>query len=273
MSIEDSMSAGGPVATALSGGPPERKALVVVGMHRSGTSAVARLLSMLGADLPRVVAPALPDNETGFWEPKEIVEAHERLLHDAGSAWDDVSPINESWFATGEARRYEDELLELLELNYSDSTLFVLKDPRICRLVPFWLRVLDRFAATPLFIIPIRDPLAVAESLKRRNDFILDKSLLLWLRHVLEAERATRQHLRTFISYDALLADWKSTLQRALIEVGLELPKLSHETRVEIDRFLSSEHRHHLTAAGAIESDRRIPAPIKRVWAALQDAV
>ena len=62
--------------------PRRRRALVLAGMHRSGTSAAARLLAMLGADLPRVVSPALPDNEQGFWEPIEIVRAHERLLRE-----------------------------------------------------------------------------------------------------------------------------------------------------------------------------------------------
>ena len=75
------------------------RALVVVGMHRSGTSAVTRLLNLLGTDLPRDLMPPLEgDNALGFWEGREISEAHDALLEAAGSSWHDLAPRAESWF-------------------------------------------------------------------------------------------------------------------------------------------------------------------------------
>ena len=67
----------------------ERRCLLVLGMHRSGTSALTRVLSLLGADLPATLMPPASDNETGFWEPGPLVDYHDRLLSEFGSDWDD----------------------------------------------------------------------------------------------------------------------------------------------------------------------------------------
>src|SRR5438552_705120 len=80
---------------------------------------------------------------------------------------------------------------------FDDEPLAVLKDPRICRFVPFWLDVLGEIGAQPRIVIPVRSPLDVAESLKLRNGFSSSKSLLLWLRHTLDAEAETRKLSRS----------------------------------------------------------------------------
>ena len=67
-----------------------RKALVVLGMHRSGTSALARVLSLRGAALPRQVLPPNAGNEKGYWEPERVVALNERILQSAGLAWNDA---------------------------------------------------------------------------------------------------------------------------------------------------------------------------------------
>jgi len=65
----------------------------------------------------------------------------------------------------------------------------VIKDPRICRLVPLWTSVLERIGVEAVFLIAFRNPIEVAESLKVRDGFHPAKSLLMWLRHVIDAER------------------------------------------------------------------------------------
>ena len=175
-----------------------RRALIVAGMHRSGTSAVTRVLSLLGADLPARLMPGIPDdNDLGFWESVEITEIHDELLFSARSSWDAIGPFDDAWFHSDSAVRAKERILEVLARDFSSSQLFVIKDPRICQLVPLWLSVLKQFGAQPYFVIPIRNPLEVAESLRKRNQFPIEKSLLIWLWHVLEVERATRQSSRT----------------------------------------------------------------------------
>src|SRR6187200_3242741 len=89
-------------------GPPARRtAMIVAGMHRSGTSAVARLLMLLGADGPRNLMPARRGNEAGHWESGPIVDLHDEILATASMTWDDVSPFPVAWLTgpAGEAFR------------------------------------------------------------------------------------------------------------------------------------------------------------------------
>jgi hypothetical protein len=223
-----------------------RSALIVLGMHRSGTSPLTRVLNLLGADLPSVLMPPAPgNNEVGFWEPDDIVKIHDEMLSNARSSWDDVSPFPESWYGSEAATRFGGQILAILARDFSRSSLFVLKDPRVCRFVPFWLGLLDQFGAEPRFVISIRHPLEVAASLETRNRFSRAKSVLLWLWHLLEAERETRDQKRSFVFYEALLQDWRAVAARVAGELGISWPPMSAAKAAEIDAFLSDRHRHH----------------------------
>jgi hypothetical protein len=57
-----------------------REALLVLGMHRSGTSAVAGLLVRLGAQPPKTLMEGDADNRKGYWESTALCAFHERLL-------------------------------------------------------------------------------------------------------------------------------------------------------------------------------------------------
>jgi GT2 family glycosyltransferase len=242
-------------------------------MHRSGTSAMTRVLNLLGADLPRKLIPAIPgNNDAGFWESAEIVEIHEKLLASAGSSWDDLSPFPESWYASPGVERFTEGVLRVLERDFSESSLFVLKDPRASKLVPFTLTVLRRFAAEPLFVIMVRHPLEVAASLKARDGFLPAKSLLLWLWHLLESERHTRGQRRTFVSYERLLDDWRSVVRTVADELGIGWPAFSHETAVRIESFLSHHHRHSAFDRADLDAREDVVSWVKRAYAVLCDA-
>ncbi|MGH7820790.1 MAG: sulfotransferase, partial [Candidatus Binatia bacterium] len=229
-----------------------REALLVVGMHRSGTSALTRVLNLLGAALPTRIMTPRPENETGFWEPADLRVIHDDLLTRAGSSWDDVRAFPRSWFTSDAAGAFHARILDLLRTDLPEPSLFVIKDPRMCRLVPIWLDVLEKYGAEPRFVMPIRHPLEVAASLRSRNDFSIQKSLLLWLRHVLAAERDTRGFPRVFIHYEDLLDDWRTVSDRAARELSIEWPRRSPETERAIEEFLSGRHRHHHAAAAAM---------------------
>jgi hypothetical protein len=115
----------------------QRRAVVVAGMHRSGTSVVARVVSRLGLSLPKTPVGARPSNEFGHWGESERVRSlHDELLASAESSWDDVSPFPESWLGSPAADDYRARMVETLREEYPASASFVIKDPRICRLVP-----------------------------------------------------------------------------------------------------------------------------------------
>ncbi len=215
-----------------------KHALLVLGMHRSGTSAMVGVLNLLGASVPRNLI-------SGHFESKDLIVVHDELLASAGLAWDDTGPLSADWYHSPAAEHFEQRLLAFLRNDFEDSYLFVIKDPRICRFVPLWLSALAQFNAQPHAIIPVRNPLEVAASLKARDGFVPGKSYLLWLRHVLDAERDTRGVSRSFVAYDSLLSDWRRVADTLSEDLGMKWPRTLHRAGAEIDQFLVSTHRHH----------------------------
>jgi GT2 family glycosyltransferase len=251
----------------------QRQAVVVTGMHRSGTSALARLLSTLGLALPQTPMGPSWANELGHWgESERIWRLHGELLASAGSSWDDVSPFPSSWRRSPIGDQYSERMVELLREEYPGSAPFVLKDPRICRLVPFWVTALRELGALPKFVLPVRNPLEVAASLARRNGFTHPKGLLLWLRHVLDSERETRETSRAFVSYGDVLRDWRSVADAISEDIELSWPRAGHRAAIELDRFLSPEQRHHDFSIEELIARDDVLAWVKETYALLLDA-
>jgi hypothetical protein len=247
----------------------KRKAIIVAGMHRSGTSAITRILGLAGAQLPKNLMPANPANEKGYWESMDLYSIHDEILSNAGTSWDDVLRFPEGWFAGEEAQDVQRRILAVLRQEFRAARLFVIKDPRISRLVPLWLRVLRQFESAPCFVLTLRHPLEVAASLKRRNGFTRANSLLLWLRHLIEAEKATRGQRRSFVSYDALLTDWRKEIKRIGRDLGISWPALTPERCAEIDTFLSASIRHHRCSEKELDAYPEIGQWVKRLYRAV----
>src|SRR6187402_2790994 len=138
-----------------------RTCVLVLGMHRSGTSALARVLNLLGCDLPKTLIGSNKSNETGHWESEAIARFNDRLLASAGSTWDDWLAFNPGWFSSPKAAQFHEEALSVLDEEFGNSRFFVLKDPRICRLAPFWMNVLAAQGTVPRILLPVRNPMEV----------------------------------------------------------------------------------------------------------------
>jgi hypothetical protein len=225
-------------------GQARRQAILILGMHRSGTSAVSGVVCALGAAAPNLLLPADHDNPRGYWEPWALVNAHDEMLIAAGSSWDDWRPLNADWYRSPQASIFHDQLRNILQTEYQDKPLFAVKDPRICRFLPFFLSVLEEISVAPAALFVFRHPLEVAFSLRRRNGFSVAKSIALWLRHVLEAERHSRNIPRHFISYGNLLKDWRGELKRAGDTIGIAWPADPEISGAAIEKFLSMDLRH-----------------------------
>lgn len=230
------------------------RCLIVLGMHRSGTSAVAGVLSMLGADAGSSLMPAREDNPKGFWEHADIVAVHEKLLAHLGSDWNDVRRLPDGWWQRADVSPYRDDLRAIVQRDFSRSALWILKDPRMCRLLPLWLEILRDVGARPHFVISLREPGEVARSLERRDGILAAEAQLLWLEHLLDAERWSRSYPRVTLTYDELLADWRA----AALRLGqvLSLPIRIDDPRAvaRIESFLEPSLRHH-SNAGQEEDD------------------
>ena len=93
-------------------------AILVLGMHRSGTSALTRVLNLMGLDLPSgLMGPVENNNETGFWESQEIADIHDELLEEIGSSWDDCLRIPPQDLGSTPVREHAEKILGILEIS------------------------------------------------------------------------------------------------------------------------------------------------------------
>jgi len=222
------------------------QAIVVLGMHRSGTSAVTRVVNLLGAELGQRLMPPMPNsNEMGFWENLDAVDVDERVLTGIGRSWHDVRHMPPGWLESAAADEGRAAIRLLVETHFRATPLWAVKDPRMCRLMPLWLPVLVELGVEPHILFVVRHPLDVAASLYARDGWPHTRSLLLWLQHVLEAEHATRGCRRVIVSYDQVLHDWSHAMGLVGQRLHLTWPRPVDDARAEIDAFLDVGSRHH----------------------------
>ncbi|MBT9267038.1 sulfotransferase [Pseudomonas sp. MG-9] len=223
-------------------------AILVLGMPRSGTSAVTRVLNLRGAALSGNLLPAAKPNPKGFFESADALAIHERLLTALGRTWFDVSEMPEGWLEHPATQKAHEELVELVRREYSDQTLWIIKEPRMCRIVPLWLRVLRSLNIAPRALLVTRHPDEVASSVARmvgEEQWGPRHTEILWLEYFFEAEKATREIPRSIITYDQLLADWAASVERVAAELKLEWPVSIADSKQEVDAYLGVENRHH----------------------------
>ena len=107
-----------------------RVAILVLGMHRSGTSALTWLLGRLGAALPGDAIEASDDNARGYWESQALVKADDQLLRVVRSSWFDPRPLDFSRLSADGLRSRKNRIREAIESAWGDATLLAIKDPR-----------------------------------------------------------------------------------------------------------------------------------------------
>ena len=230
------------------------KCLLVLGVHRSGTSMLSGSISRLGLQAAATLMPPTSANERGYYESLPISKLNDRIFSALGTSWKGWEPIDPSWFATPQALEFQIEALELVQSEFDISAPFVLKDPRICRLFPFWKAVLDQLDVPPTIFHIHRNPLEVAASLSEREAFGEDYALLLWLRYVLDVEFSSRNTRRVFTSYALLLKDWKSELASISEMSGLETLSKTDQSESGVMDFISPDLRHARRTSGELKS-------------------
>lgn len=223
-----------------------KMALIVIGMHRSGTSATTGALRCLGIELGRKLYTGHSNiNAKGYFEHSDIADTNEEVLLSLGSAWDDILLKHNGWWTQDQLKPFAAKICHYISRDFSRSVLWAVKDPRICRLLPWWSKILAGQGITPHFLFVIRAPDAVCHSLARRDGFSRDKSLLLWLLHYLEAERDSRGYPRAFMTFDRFLEDPIGELTRVEGDLDLHFPKSPPVAEHCLKQFLSVDLRHH----------------------------
>ena len=198
----------------------KKKVVIILGMHRSGTSALSGLLNRAGIDFGNNLIPPNNDNPTGFFEDWDILKMNNFMLEAQNSSWYSIKPLNKSWKNLSRSKK---RLTHYLKRKISKSNIYGIKDPRIIRLFPVWKEIFRDLELSPCFIIIVRDVRAVCESLRKRNCFSPLFSSIFWAIENLNSEKQTRGYKRVFLSYEDLLKDPMTCIGK--IKDHLELTK------------------------------------------------
>src|SRR5580704_15568953 len=137
--------------------PSQRHAILVLGMHRSGTSAVSGVISALGVVGPKTLASPNEWNPRGYFESPRIFAAHDELLVSIGSSWDDWRQLDPQWLQAN-AATHRQTIKALFSDEFGSAPLIFVKDPRICRFVPFVSSILAELIYRPVAVLPVRNP-------------------------------------------------------------------------------------------------------------------
>ena len=223
----------------------KNSAILILGMHRSGTSAVAGLLQHLGLFLGSRLLPAQDDNPKGFFEHAELVEAHDALLDSFETSWADPLDLPKGWEHDPKIRPIRNRIVEIIRRDFIGEQTWGVKDPRMCRLLPMWRDILDELDIGTKILIVARPPSEVVASLAERGSMPTDQAAMLWLSHYIAAERDSRDVRRDIVFYQDVLIDWSKEIARLRHSLGMYLSALSENVMDSAEAFLSSELRHH----------------------------
>ncbi len=250
-------------------GTTGRPLVIVAGMHRSGTSAITRMVNLTGFAIADDLMAAAEDNERGFWESESLAAYHDRFFEAVDYSYDCARQLPADALTGTAAERLHDRIVDHLQSLPQEGGVIV-KDPRISLVLPIWLRAADMLGMAPKLIIAVRNPLEVAASLDRRNRFSYQKSLLLWLRYLVSVERNSREVDRVSVNYSDLLKDWRVQAKRIFDKLGLGEYADTETHGAEIDEFLSPELRHHDFDDHAVFEDPRTTTWVRDVFQELR---
>lgn len=233
--------------------------ILCLGMHRSGTSVVARSLRCLGVDLGERAVWSGPDNESGFWEDQDALAIDDLILQKAGSAWDDPTPVN---FNKESGVWINAPVIDwFLERRLKEMPLYGLKEPRLCRLLPIWREAIGRLVVQPRVsvVFAVRHPMAVAQSLNKRNHLPIEIGLALWLEYTKRARLDVDPMWESvWVRYDRLLANPHFEITR--MAGKLYLPPVEPEIELFRHGFLDSSLQHE------VEDETPLPQDVQDEW-------
>jgi hypothetical protein len=245
------------------------KLVVVLGMHRSGTSAVTRSLQVMGVGLGDRLMPAtaMEGNAKGFWEDLDLNVLNNELLNAIGSNWHYLAPVEPRDVETLRKNGYFVRAVELLRKKVESTLVFGFKDPRVAKLLPFWKEVFKHCHFEVSYVLALRNPLSVVKSLAQRDYLDAEKSYLMWLDHVIRGLIWSEGSRRVLVDYDRLMQSPGHEISR--IAAALEFTVDSAELESYTAEFLDEGLRHTTFSPQDLLHDDACPPLVRDIYGAL----
>ncbi len=239
-------------------------------MHRSGTSVITRGLQVLGVELgDNLMPPYEGNNARGFWEDVDINALNIEMLHSLNRDWHFLTPIQPADVNTLSGNGYLQRAVELLQKKTATATVFGFKDPRIAKLLPFWKRVFTDGQMSVDYVVVIRHPLSVRDSLTKRDGFEVEKIHLLWLEHVIGSLVGTDGENRVLVDYDTFMRTPETELTRIAKELQLSMD--TAELQKFQSEFLDHQLQHTIYQLNELMLDRQSPPLMQEIYSSLLD--
>ena len=241
--------------------------LVVLGMHRSGTSALTGLLSLCGAWVGEgsELTSANIENPLGFFERRDLRGICDRLLEAGGAKWWKVSSfdIGNIPHATLKAERQNfSRLLTALEKHPQ----WVIKEPRLCLLLP----AVRDYLQEAVYVLVIRDPVETARSMQLRNGFTLSGCLALWEAYNRQALSTTDGRRRVFVEHRHLMLNPVESMERVLAQLrNLGVEELSFPATETVRDFIKVDLYRQRISDGS--SEMFLTPEQTALWQVLKD--
>jgi len=243
--------------TAISRAIQRRPIILVVGMHRSGTSLCSHLLSALGVDMadnipgPGATSP-VPSNPRGHWERWEIVEFHDRILGlfnrgYSGGFHDFALPV--AWWADPRVVEIRREILAFLEKRMG-NVYFGFKDPRTVRLMPVWHQIFKELKLAPKVVLCLRNPAQIARSLNARDGLDPEIGEYRWLVHMIDFFRYSSNLDFCTVEYEEWFNNPLANIEKLQKFLDLQWQQSEADLGLVLSGIIDSSARHD-------DSDRR----------------
>lgn len=221
--------------------------VTILGVGRSGTSAIARAMEAVGVDLGDNLRPGSGKNPTGFFEDEDILKISRRLKRVLNVRSEHVRLLEDEEYELPVLKTLEDDFVELIQRRFRDKPVWGYKYARTSRFLPFFERVFERAGVEKRYVFALRNPISVARSRLRLEPQrgTQEKSDLEWLTNVVPYFRRARGTTCVFVDYDNVMAD--PALELTRMARGLHLPeddRLQKQIAIYRDEYLKPGIRH-----------------------------
>jgi hypothetical protein len=230
--------------------------VVVLGTHRSGTSLCMSVLHALGVRLDDDLVPGDANNERGYFESREIMELNESILGCLGVTWRTLFSIAlpYNWAGQPLLEPARQKLVLLIKSKMERQPgIWGFKDPRTSVLLPLYRQAFTICGVEPIYILCLRNPAAVALSLRQRNNFPVLFSELLWLDNTLLAVQGAGKRLKAIVPYENWFHDGPKQIESLLAILGLQPGDLAESPAAMIDRLVAPALNHGVWQTGSFE--------------------